>query len=60
MERKKHEANIPLSEGSHKKSSKYSLLKEWSKNTCDAHQAGSATRKINAINHLLENLGYRT
>lgn len=60
MERKKHEANIPLSEGSHKKSSKYSLLKEWSKNTCDAHQAGSAAMKLNTINQLLENREYRT
>jgi len=51
---------IPLGQRSHKKSSKYSLLKEWSKNTCDAHQAGSTTTKINTINHWLKNLGYRT
>lgn len=51
---------IPVSEGSHKKSWKYSFLKESSNNTCDAHQVGCATMKLNTINHLLENQEYNT
>jgi len=46
----KQKEAIPLGKGHHKKTTKNSLFQDWSKETCDAKQTGSATTEMEMIN----------